>query len=290
MARSPCVDAKTLGIPFGSRPDISVARAATSSATATVSGARRRSAGGSNAGAGRVCGLAGAAASPLRMLRAASQPGRRDAQNPMPSMNIVRSLICRSMQPAVAKEEHAVAAPEPERIAHHVPDGTVAVVEADLRPARGIQLDGVERSRREAVLQREQRDRGFKNPGGAECVTGPAFRRAGASGPGEQIRDEAGFHLVVLLARGAMKVDVVDVGGRQAGARQRILNGLACAKTFRMRRRHVMRIARLPVAEKTRPRAVFLEQREAGGLAETDALARRIERPARFGRNELQRV
>src|SRR5688572_25529127 len=137
MARSPCVDAKTLGIPFGSRPDISVARAATSSATATVSGARRRSAGGSNAGAGRVCGVAGAADSPLRMPRAVSHPGRRDAQNPMPSMNIVRSLIRRSMQLAVAEEQHTVAAAEAERIAHHIPDGTVAVVEPDLWPARG---------------------------------------------------------------------------------------------------------------------------------------------------------
>ena len=60
------------------------AASAASSATATVSGARRRSLGGSSSGAGRPAAVDGPAARPARISRARAQPGRRGAHSAAP--------------------------------------------------------------------------------------------------------------------------------------------------------------------------------------------------------------
>src|SRR3546814_12932184 len=61
---------------------------------------------------------------------------------------------------------------------------------------------------------------------------------------------------------------------------------------FRIRRRHVIRIGRFAVTEQRRittARAAF-EQRETSRLADRNAVARDIGRPADVARNQLQRV
>ena len=82
--------------------------------------------------------------------------------------------------------------------------------------------------------------------------------------------------------------------GVDAGARQRIVECALGAEPFGMRRRHVVGIARFAVAEQAQRAAVAgvdaLEQGEAGGLADADAAALGVERPARLGRDQLQGV
>src|SRR5262249_38325777 len=91
-----------------------------------------------------------------------------------------RSLPLRS-----SKQQHAIAATEPKRMAERVPHLALAVLEPDLRPATRIELARVERARHEAGFERKQRDHRFENAGAAECVPGPALRRARASASGE---------------------------------------------------------------------------------------------------------
>ncbi len=98
------------------------------------------------------------------------------------------------------------------------------------------------------------------------------FGGAGARAVVKQIGDDLGFDLVVLLARGAMHVDVIDILGLQLRAPQRIVQSEPRTDPFGMRRRHVMRVVGLAIAQQ--PRAalrLLLQQREAGRFSEIDA-------------------
>ncbi len=108
----------------------------------------------------------------------------------------------------------------------------------------------------------------------------------------KNVGDERAFDFVVLQRRGAVQVHVVDVGRPDARARERIGQRQACAEAFRMRCRHVVRVGRFAVADQARRAriAIALDQREAGGLADRDALACGIERTARLRRDELERI
>src|SRR6185312_2329806 len=117
-------------------------------------------------------------------------------------------------------------------MAERVPHVALTVLEPDLRPTGRIELARVERAGHEAGFEREQRDHRFENAGRAERVPGPALRRARACASGEQLRDDARFHFVVLLARRAMKVDVVDVGRLEPAATERIRDGEARTEPF----------------------------------------------------------
>jgi hypothetical protein len=75
-------------------------------------------------------------------------------------------------------------------------------------------------------------------------------------------------------------------------ARERGVDRQARAEPLRMRRRHVVRVGGFAVAEQARRArvAVAFEQGEAGRLADRDAVAARVERPARLRRDEFERV
>ena len=145
----------------------------------------------------------------------------------------------------------------------------------------------------QAVLDREQAGRRLDDAGRAERVAGDALGRAGVRRRREAPRHQRRLDLVVLGARRAVQVDVVDLAGVDAGARERVVERALGAEAFGMRRRHVVRVARFAVAEQRtdrRRRRRALEQREAGRLADADAAALGVERPARLGRDELERV
>ena len=71
----------------------------------------------------------------------------------------------------------------------------------------------------------------------------------------EAARDQRRLDLVVLRARRAVQVDVVDRVGVEAGARERVVERALGAEAFGMRRRHVVRVARFAVAEQVERRA-----------------------------------
>ena len=145
---------------------------------------------------------------------------------------------------------------------------------------------------RRPLLDREQGGGGLDDAGRAERVAGDSLGRARVRRRREPARDERGLDLVVLRARRAVQVDVVDRTGIDAGAGERVVERALGAEALGMRRRHVMRVARLAVAEQAKRglAVVALEQGEAGRLADADAAALGVERPARLGRDELQGV
>src|SRR5262245_25998824 len=77
---------------------------------------------------------------------ASYRPGAPHVQRPNPVAAKPRSRCLRhtartcahSLQPRPSEQQHAVAAPEAEGIAERVTHVAVAILEADLRPARGI--------------------------------------------------------------------------------------------------------------------------------------------------------
>ena len=146
----------------------------------------------------------------------------------------------------------------------------------------------VDAGRHELLAQRERGDDGLERTRRAERMAGRSLRRA-ARRAGEQRADRSAFGRVVARRRGAVQVHVVDVGctGRRmlAPARSR-----RARRAVRMRRRHVMRVARFADAEQQdrigvecgrRVRHAF-DERERGGFADRDAVARDVERPARL--------
>src|SRR5690606_7754049 len=125
---SPWVEANTDGSDAGSRPAAVQAASATSSATATVSGARRRSLGASSCGDGRR-GASTTGAPPAMKSRAACQDGSPSVQKPMPSMVAVRWGTSGGPE-----HERAVVAAEAEGVVHRVAQAARSrVVEMYLR-------------------------------------------------------------------------------------------------------------------------------------------------------------
>src|SRR4051812_1293938 len=150
MARSPCVLANTEAISAGAYCAASQAFDATSSAIATVSGARRRSVGASNIGAGRGDAV-GASASPRITCCAMSQPGRRECQKATPAIPTVCSCVRISARVRACEGEHAVAAAETEREAERMADLLLDILATNLWAARDIESFAVERSGQQAM-------------------------------------------------------------------------------------------------------------------------------------------
>ena len=168
-------------------------------------------------------------------------------------------------------------------------------LDADLRSAGGVERSRVGDAGQEAVLDRQQAGRGLDDSGGAEGVAGEALGRDRVGARREAPRHQRRLDLVVLLAGGAVQVDVVDLARVDAGAGQGVVERALGAEAFGMRRRHVMRVAGFAVAEQGeavagRRRRRAFEQGEAGRFADADAVALGVERPAGIGRDQLQGV
>ena len=182
---------------------------------------------------------------------------RRRPEGDRLSMDSVPPSTCRAAafarrSPALAsapKTRTQLLPPKPNELLSATRTGACSGVDADLRPARGVEDARVDRPRAQAVLDREQARRRLDDAGRAERVAGHALGRAGVRRRREAPRDQRRFDLVVLRARRAVQVDVVDGRRVDAGARERVVEGALGAEALGMRRRHVMRVARLAVAE-----------------------------------------
>src|SRR5579883_3299149 len=158
-----------------------------------------------------------------------------------------------SMRPLPPEHERAVAAPEAEGMTRGEPDRTLLVLEPHLRTAGRIHRARVERPGREPCLERNLRDGGLDDARGAERMAGPALRRACEGAGRKELGHEPALDLVVLLRRGAVEVDVVDITSVDSRARQRSLDREPRAASLGVGRGHMVGIARLAAAEEPRP-------------------------------------
>src|SRR4029450_6123202 len=97
----------------------------------------------------------------------------------------------------------------------------------------------------------------------------------------------------VVARRGrAVQVDVVDAVGGQARVVERGAHRGDGARAFGVGRAHVVAVVALAGTEQPAGRAIAgaLEEREGRGFADGKALALRVPRPARLGRQQLERV
>ena len=142
-------------------------------------------------------------------------------------------------------------------------------------------------------MQREHGRDGLDTAGGAEQV--PGHRLGGRHGQlprvlAEDPLDGERLELVVVGRRGAVRVDVVDVGGREARVLQRAGHRARGAVALGIGRRHVMRVARHPVPHDlavdpgVAPARVLerLQHEDAPALAAHEAVAPGVERPRRL--------
>ncbi len=160
---------------------------------------------------------------------------------------------------------------------------------------RRIDLGGVDARGHHPILQRQRADHRLERTGGAERVTGCALGRAAGDLRAEHVCHGAGFGFVVARRAGTMKVDVFDVTRGECGGLQRLQHGGAGATALRMWGRHVVRVARFADPEqqhriRIQARPGALEQRERGGFADGNTVARDIEGPAGRARHQLQGV
>ncbi len=158
---------------------------------------------------------------------------------------------------------------------------------------RRIELARVEAARNEAVLQAQRRDDRFGDAGGAQRVPGPALGRAARRRIAEDAVDRRVLGAIVGGRRRAVQVDVVDLVRREARARERVAHRLVHAGSFGVRRGHVVAVGAFAVAQQRHcaGRSLrALEQHEARRLADRDAVALRVARPARLARQQLERA
>ena len=91
-----------------------------------------------------------------------------------------------------------------------------------------------------------------------------------------------------------MQVDVIHLRDIQAGTVEHVAQRKFRADTLRVRRGHMVRIARLAAAEQAQRRVGMhidaFEQRKARRFSDRNAAPRRIERAAWCGRYEFERV
>src|SRR5215207_1919236 len=190
----------------------------------------------------------------------------------------------------LAEKQHTVAAAKSKGVAQRVPEMAIAVLQAKLRPAGGIERARIECTGRETSLEREQADYGLQNSSRTQRMAGPALCRTGARVCWKQLRHQASLHLVVFLARCAVQVDVVDVVRRKASAFERSCDGMACAQAIRVRRGHMVSVARFAIAEQPRPMPTPFEQGEPGRLTDIDPASVGIEGLAGLRRDQLESI
>ena len=126
--------------------------------------------------------------------------------------------------------QHGVVAAEPERVGQR--DRQVAVdIQRASRVRHVIEVEALvgllvaQRGRRDPVAQGEDGRDGLDGAGGAEQVPDRRLGRGHGDLPravAERQLDRLRLRAVVERRRGAVGVDVVDVGGRDAGALQRL--------------------------------------------------------------------
>jgi hypothetical protein len=149
---------------------------------------------------------------------------------------------------------------------------------------------GIERDRRVEIFV-------FGLPGSRSCVSASAQMTASTAPAAPSVwpvaplvelqgtrlpnsaADRLAFGGVIGRRRGAVQVDVVDVDRAQTGRAQRSRHRHPGAEAFRVRRRHVVGIARFAGAEQQSCRLAVasgsaFEQREGGALADRNAVAR----------------
>ncbi len=169
--------------------------------------------------------------------------------------------------------------PKPKELLSAMRMSRDSLASARLRSADRIGLLAVERAGHEAVLQREQAKTDSRMPAAPSvCPLHPLVELARVR-PSKAAATTARLDLVVLRCRGAVQVDVVDIGRDDAGARERSLERESRAETFGMRRRHVVRIAGFAPADQPRRafRTVPFDQGETGRLANRDAATTHVE-------------
>ena len=215
-------------------------------------------------------------APPPSASRASGQPARPGPTRPMPSMRARSLMRCRRRCP---EHEAAVGAAEAERIAHRARDGPSLEGGLVARAQRRIEGPRPGTRGNEAVADREERDGRLEGARRAQRVA----RRA-LGGVARHRVGEDGVHALVLgrvVARrgGAVQVHVVDVGRAQPRGGERALDRQARPQPLRMRRRHVVRIARFADAQQPERPGVRrggrpLEEEEGTRLADGNAVPR----------------
>ncbi len=158
---------------------------------------------------------------------------------------------------------------------------------------RIVEIDG---RRQDPVAHGENREDGLDRAGRAQEMPGRGLGRRHADAAGrvaDQTMHRAELDLVTELSRGAVGVDVIDLGGRDAGTLDRGLHATQCAVPVLGRRCDVMGVAREPVPDELRvhPGAaplgvlVILEHDHASTLAHHEAVSVTVIWPRRaFGR------
>ena len=142
----------------------------------------------------------------------------------------------------------------------------------------------IDRRRRDVVANRQDAEDRLDRAGRAEQMADRRFGRRHRhlrGGIAEQPLDRAEFDLVAERRRGAVRVDVVDIGRRDAGALHRGAHAAEGAIAVRRRRGDVIGVAGQAVADHfgVDLRAallgvlVFLEHHDAGALAHHEAVA-----------------
>ncbi|CCF97238.1 hypothetical protein RSK60_1940007 [Ralstonia solanacearum K60] len=197
-----------------------------------------------------------------------------------------------------AEHQAAVGAAEAECIAERGAHAGRPAGQHIVERERRIEPGRVDAGRQQLMAQRERGDHGFQRARRAQRVAGRALGRA-AGRAAEQRVDCAALGGIVAGGGGAVQVDVIDLAGCDAGRGQRLLHGQARAQALRVRRRHMVRVARFADAEQQDgivaqclhgPVIGAFEQDESRGFADRDAVARHVERLAWLPRQQFERV
>ena len=152
----------------------------------------------------------------------------------------------------------------------------------------------VERRRHDLVAQGEDAEDRLHRTGAAQQMAdgalGAAHRDIGQI-VAKQAANRAQFQLVTHRGAGAMGVDVIDVSGGHAGLLQRHLHGTEGTRAFRMRRRHMIGIAREAITDHLGVdfrtarlgMLIFFQHHHAGALAHDKTVAVLVIRAAGAG-------
>src|ERR1700730_1616988 len=156
---------------------------------------------------------------------------------------------------------------------------------------RWIDVSCMRAARHHPEAHRQETNDRLDDAGSAEGVSGDPFRRAAWCPLAEHADDGLVLRGIADGCPGAVQVYVVDVLRPQARRAQRLSHGNLRAKPFWMGCRHMIGVGALANAEQenrvVRRLAVQLfDERETGTLADRDAAAGPVERPARLLRNE----
>ena len=201
----------------------------------------------------------------------------------------------------MAQHDAAVGAAEAERVGHrHAHALAPRRVAHEVQVAVRIDFAQVRVDRHQSVANRQCAHGDFDGACGRDQVAhralGRTDRQARDVGT-EHGLDRGAFAAVVHAGGRAVRIQVVDVGGRGAGAPQRLPHRLDRAVAVGRRigdavaRQRIAVAGQLGVDVRAAParRMPFLEHQEARAFAQQEAVARRVERAARALRRVVVR-